>query len=43
MFTLRHTGGRQTKHAGFIPEKVPNSPQDLTMLEARLNGQVADA
>lgn len=28
---------------GFIPTKVPNPPQDLTMLEARLSGQVAAA
>ena len=28
---------------GFIPTKVPNPPQDLTMLEAHLSGQVAAA
>ena len=28
---------------GFVPTKVPNPPQDLTMLEAHLSGQVAAA
>lgn len=43
VFDLRAVFQNAHQNMGFIPTKVPNPPQDLTMLEAHLSGQVAAA